>query len=675
MSHSRFLNLAVTALVLTVSASALAQPPAGRRADAGPLPFIEEKTAGMKKLDGFFPLYWDERSGQLWMEISRFNTEVLHSTGYGAGLGSNDIGIDRGALAGSRIVSFERVGAKILMVAPNYRFRSVTSTEPASVRGVRDAFARSVLWGFQAAAETGGRVLVDVTEFLVRDALNVSQRLRPGAYRLDPTRSAIYLPMTQNFPKNTEMEAELTFAIQPGAAGPAAGGGGGGGFGAPPALGAGAFFEGVRSVAAVAEAATVRVHQSLVELPDGNYKPRAWDPRSGFGDLTFLDYTAPLGASQEVRYLRRHRLQKVDPKAKISDPVKPITYYLDPGAPEPIRSALLGGCTLVEPGVRGRRLPQRVPRGAAARGRQSARHPLQRDQLGASLDARLEHGRLGDRSAHRRDHQGRRHARLAAHPPGLHAGGGHPVAVQDRHGNAAGAEGVGARPHPPACGARGGPHARIRPPVLRQHGGPHLGDGLPAPARDAEGRRHVRLLEGVRRGHRRVGQGCRDVRLPGLPRRHGRGEGARGAARRRLETRSHLPDQPGHRGEPARRPVVERHRPGGRAHAHDGDPPRGALALRRERHQGGRAAGEDGRGVPAALPLPSLPGRGGSVGARRPALHLRDARRRARAATSGRRPPSNARRSRRCSTRSSPRRSCCPSRCSSACRPGRMATT
>ena len=334
-------RLAPLALFLATSfaASAAAQPQAARRPDAGPLPSIEEKTAGLKKLDGYFPLYWDERTGQLWMEVSRFGTDVLHSTGFGAGLGSNDIGIDRGALTGSRTVMFERVGPKILMVQPNLRFRAV-GAGPAETRAVKDAFARSVLWGFQAAAESPGRVLVDATEFLVRDATNIAQRLRPGAYRLDPARSSIYLPMTQNFPKNTEMEAELTFVFQPGVAAPASGGGTGG----PPGVGAGgAFFEGVRSVAAAAEAATIRVHHSLAELPDAGYKPRAWDPRSGFMDVSFKDYAAPLGTSQDVRYLARHRLRKADPKAAVSDPVTPITYYLDPGAPEPIRSALLEG--------------------------------------------------------------------------------------------------------------------------------------------------------------------------------------------------------------------------------------------------------------------------------------------------------------------------------------------
>jgi len=341
--RARRIAVLVVVLIASIAASTAAQSQAGRRADAGPLPSIEEKTAGLKKLDGYFPLFWDERTGQLWMEISRFGVEVLHSTGFGAGLGSNDIGIDRGALTGSRIVVFERVGPKVLMVAPNMQFRAVGAS-PAESRAVRDAFARSVLWGFQAAAESPGRVLVDATEFLVRDATNVAQRLRPGSYRLDPTRSSVSLPMTQNFPKNTEMEAELTFVIQPGVAGPSGSGAGGAGTGGPPSVGAGgAFFEGVRSVAASPEAATIRVHHSLAELPDANFKPRAWDPRSGFMDMSFRDYSAPLGTSQHVRYLARHRLQKVNPKAAMSDPVKPIVYYLDAGAPEPIRSALLEG--------------------------------------------------------------------------------------------------------------------------------------------------------------------------------------------------------------------------------------------------------------------------------------------------------------------------------------------
>jgi hypothetical protein len=316
-----------------ISSSAGAQPE--RRSGTNePIPTIEAKTSGLKKMDGFFPLYWDEAAGRLWMEIPRLNIEVLHSTGLGAGLGSNDIGLDRGALAGSRIVRFERVGPRVLMVQPNYEFRA-TSTNPAEVSAVRDAFARSILWGFAVAAASGDRVLVDFTEFMVRDTHDFASRLRPGTYRFEPSRSTVYLPATGAFPMNTEMEAELTFALQPG--GP---GGPGGGPGAPRR---GEFFEGVGSVAASAEAATFRVHHSIVQLPDDKYKPRLFDPRAGFGAVTWQDYSTPLGKPMTERWVRRHRLEKKDPSAKISDPVEPIVYYLDPGTPEPIRSALRDG--------------------------------------------------------------------------------------------------------------------------------------------------------------------------------------------------------------------------------------------------------------------------------------------------------------------------------------------
>ena len=334
MPAARFSPLVrfVTAMaIVAFVAGPTAMAAQGRGGGTGALRTIEDRTASMRKLDGFFPLYWDSTAGQLFMEIPRLNTEVLHLMGFGAGLGSNDIGIDRGGFQGSRIVTFERVGPRVMMVQPNYDYRS-SSTNPAEVRAVRDAFARSILWGFQVAAESdnGRRVLVDMTDFLLRDATNVAQRLTPGSYRFDNTRSSIYMPMTMNFPKNTEMEAELTFIFQPGGAG--GGGRGGGG-----------FFEGVGSVAATAEAASIRVHNSFVELPDNNYKPRAYDPRSGFFGETWRDYSAPLEQPQLQRFIARHRLEKVNPSAPVSDVVKPIVYYLDPGTPEPVRSALLDG--------------------------------------------------------------------------------------------------------------------------------------------------------------------------------------------------------------------------------------------------------------------------------------------------------------------------------------------
>ena len=291
------------------------------------LPSIAEKTEGMESIDGFLPLYWDEDRGQLWMEIPELDLEMIHFSGFGDGLGSNDLGLDRGALrGGTQIVKFERVGRRVMMVQPNYRFRALTDN-PAEARAVTDAFARSILWGFTAEAETDGRVLVDLTGFLVRDAVNAGQSMRPGTYRLDQSRSSIYMEMTDAFPTNTELEVELTFTRQPG-------GGGGGGGGA---------LEGVGSVAASGEAATIRLHHSFVALPDDGYETRAYDPRAGFGSVTFQDYAAPLGAPMTQRFIRRHRLEKRTPSARVSEAVEPIIYYLDPGAPEPMRSALLDG--------------------------------------------------------------------------------------------------------------------------------------------------------------------------------------------------------------------------------------------------------------------------------------------------------------------------------------------
>ena len=328
MLNLRTRMILVTLAFLAMPVGFSATSPVGLSAtQTADLPSIAEKTEGMESIDGFLPLYWDEDRGQLWMEIPELDLEMIHFSGFGAGLGSNDLGLDRGALrGGTQIVKFERVGRRVMMVQPNYRFRALTDN-PAEARAVTDAFARSILWGFTAEAETDGRVLVDLTGFLVRDAVNAGQSMRPGTYRLDQSRSSIYMEMTDAFPTNTELEVELTFTRQPG-------GGGGGGGGA---------LEGVGSVAASGEAATIRLHHSFVALPDDGYETRAYDPRAGFGSVTFQDYAAPLGAPMTQRFIRRHRLEKRTPSARVSEAVDPIIYYLDPGAPEPMRSALLDG--------------------------------------------------------------------------------------------------------------------------------------------------------------------------------------------------------------------------------------------------------------------------------------------------------------------------------------------
>ncbi len=340
--------------VLLIGAILLAGPALDAQQAAprpAPLDSIETRVTGYTKLDGYFPLYWGEDSGQLLLEISRFDADFLFSNGLSAGLGSNDIGLDRGQGGGSRIVQFQRVGRKVLMVQGNQSFRS-SSTNPLERKSVEDSFAKSVLWGFTVAAMTGDRVLVDATDFFMRDWYNAGSRLRPGNYRIDRTRSTIYVPNTKNFPKNTEVDVMLTFVNEPtggaggGGGGPAqgpeviggtGGGGGGGGFGG------GLFSGSVGSVTPSADSVTLREHVSFVELPDNNFTPRFDDPRAGYGGTTFVDYSTPIGEPMQFRHIRRHRLQKKDPAAAMSEPIKPIQYWVDSGAPEDVRQALLDG--------------------------------------------------------------------------------------------------------------------------------------------------------------------------------------------------------------------------------------------------------------------------------------------------------------------------------------------
>ncbi|MDX5417684.1 MAG: zinc-dependent metalloprotease [Hymenobacteraceae bacterium] len=298
-------------LPFLTSTSALAQS----------LPSIASKTAGMKKYPGFYTFYWDENSGKIWLEINRYEQDFLYVNSLPGGLGSNDIGLDRGQLGGQRIVSFRKVGPKILLVQPNLRYRAITSN-PNEARAVEESFAQSVLWGFKAEAADGNTVLVDATDFLMRDAHDVVgsiKRSKQGSYKLDASRSALYLSRTKNFPKNTEFETTLTFT----------GGDDAGGF--------------VREVAPDEQALTLRQHHSFIELPDNGYTPRKADPRAGYFDISYFDYATPVGEDIEKRYIARHRLHKKNPGAKVSEAVKPIVYYVDNGAPEPIRSALLDG--------------------------------------------------------------------------------------------------------------------------------------------------------------------------------------------------------------------------------------------------------------------------------------------------------------------------------------------
>lgn len=281
---------------------------------------IATKTDGMKKYEGFFEFYYDEKQDKIFLVIDKFNEEFLYINSLSAGIGSNDIGLDRGQLGGERIVKFDKRGPKVLLIQPNYRYRA-NSDNAMERRAVEQAFAQSALWGFTVVAEETNRVLVDATDFFLRDSHDVIGQLKSskqGNYSLDKSRSAIYLPRVKSFPKNAEFEATITFT------GDATG-------------------NYIRSVTPTPDNVTVRLHHSFVELPDNDYEPRKFDPRAGYGEMSYYDYATPINESVERQFIRRHRLKKKDPTAAVSEAVEPIVYYLDPGVPEPVRSALLDG--------------------------------------------------------------------------------------------------------------------------------------------------------------------------------------------------------------------------------------------------------------------------------------------------------------------------------------------
>lgn len=288
------------------------------------IPTISEKTKNMKAFNGFLTYYWDESTGKVWLQIDKLDQEILYQTSLPAGLGSNDVGLDRGSMGNTSVVKFNRVGNKVLMIEPNYSYRAVSGGE-AEKRAVEQSFAQSTLWGFSIAAETSGSVLVDATDFIIRDVLKVSNRLRSlkqGSYNLDASRSVMYQPRTKNFPLNTEFEASLTFTNADGQTG-----------------------NFVNAVSPSPEAITLRVHHTFAQLPDANFQTRLYDARSPYITNSFFDYSSPVNEPIQKNMILRHRLEKKDPSAAMSEALKPIIYYLDNGTPEPIRSALLEGAS------------------------------------------------------------------------------------------------------------------------------------------------------------------------------------------------------------------------------------------------------------------------------------------------------------------------------------------
>ena len=322
------LKLAIAALFLC---SLEVFPQASKPANASPEtpPTIHEKTAKMKHFDGLIPLDWDAGSGKLYLEIPHLgpdgeSPDILYANSLPFGTGSNDLGLDRGQVSGGRIVHFERTGPKVLLVQPNLAFRA-SSDDPDEQLAVRQSFPESVLWGFTVAAESPDRgVLIDATDFFLHDAHHVTDtltNLKQGTYHVEASRSTIALDDTKAFPKNTEIEAELTFTTD-----------------GPPK---GAF---VADVTPDPRAVTIRERTSFIELPPPGFVPRRFNPRAGYFPGRYRDYTAPLGEPLDQLFILRHRLIKKDPNCvEKCEAVTPIQYYVDRGAPEPIRTALVEG--------------------------------------------------------------------------------------------------------------------------------------------------------------------------------------------------------------------------------------------------------------------------------------------------------------------------------------------
>ena len=278
------------------------------------------ETSSLKNFDGYFNFSYEEDQDRIILKVDKLDEEFLYVSALSAGIGSNDIGLDRGQLGGERVVKFTKAGNKLLLVQPNYKFRAISDNIDEK-KSVEEAFAKSILFGFPILNNSNGIYEIDLSDFLIRDVHDVSGTLKyrkQGNYSLDKSRSAFNMSTTKNFPLNSEFDVTLTFGGEP----------------------TGNY---IRSVTPDANSITVRQHHSFVKLPDNNYKPRVFDPRAGYFPMSYMDYATPIDEPIVKRLIYRHRLEKKNPELEMSEAKEPIIYYLDRGAPEPIRSALIDG--------------------------------------------------------------------------------------------------------------------------------------------------------------------------------------------------------------------------------------------------------------------------------------------------------------------------------------------
>lgn len=293
------------------------EPVQGASRASSSAPTIARRTAGLQRTPGFVPFYWDAGAGKVLIEVPAFDEDVLYYVSAASGGGSVELPFDRGIMASS-VVHFQRSGPRVLVVEQNLRYRALDSEVHA--QNVKRSFPTSVLASLPVEAEEGGRVLVDATSLFMRDAADISadaRRANQGTFRFDAARSGFHPPRMKGFPDNTEIETVATFSVDnPGVV--------------------------VNRVAPNPLTVSFYVHHSFLRAPTG-YTPRKADPRIGIGALEFRDYGKPADESTEVKWISRWRLEKKDPGAAISEPKKPIVFYLDPAIPEPFRSAMREG--------------------------------------------------------------------------------------------------------------------------------------------------------------------------------------------------------------------------------------------------------------------------------------------------------------------------------------------
>ena len=281
---------------------------------------FSEKSKDYQKFEGLFNFYYDDNNDKIFLEVNAINKEFLYVYSLSKGIGSNDIGLDRGKLGNEQVVYFKKAGNKLLLIQPNMRYRALTDNV-LEKKSVEEAFAKSVLWGFKIEEEKNGTYIIDITDFLMQDAQGVAARLKQtnqGTYGLDKSKSAIDLERTRGFPMNLEFDVTLTFKGEP-------------------------VGEQIRSVTPNPGLITVGQHHSFIALPDDAYKKRIFDPRCGSYPFSYYDFATAVESPILKHFITRHRLEKKQPNAVISEAVEPIVYYLDNGTPEPVRSALLDG--------------------------------------------------------------------------------------------------------------------------------------------------------------------------------------------------------------------------------------------------------------------------------------------------------------------------------------------